>query len=109
MALKESGLNQHLDVFGGYWKCEDCGLIIEDELFSCPECNSKKPISETVDDLDSYVGVGGITLDQQEEMLADEGYAKKFGKWQKAKDDLQEIVRDKGVKSMKIASGRMKK
>ena len=56
-------------VLGGYWKCEDCGLIIEDELYTCPECKTKK-----TEDLDSYIGVNGITLDQQEEMTADNGF-----------------------------------
>jgi len=27
---------------GGYWKCENCGLLIEDELHVCPECSEKR-------------------------------------------------------------------
>jgi len=56
-------------VLGGYWKCEDCGLTIEDELYTCPECSAKKQ-----DNLDSYIGVNGITQDQQTEMIADNGF-----------------------------------
>ena len=68
-------------VLGGYWKCEDCGSIIEDELYICPECNEAddgiprlKSIREKQNDLDAYIGVNGITLDQQEEMRTDIGY-----------------------------------
>jgi RNA polymerase subunit RPABC4/transcription elongation factor Spt4 len=77
MTSNESDPDKHIGVLGGYWKCEDCGLLIEDELLVCPECQSKK-----ITDLDSYIGVGRITLDQQEEMIADEGYAKRFERWQ---------------------------
>jgi hypothetical protein len=67
---------------GGYWKCEGCGLLIEDTLYVCPECKAKKTENENVDkrlvalgpDLDSYIGVNGITMDQQDEMIADTGY-----------------------------------
>jgi RNA polymerase subunit RPABC4/transcription elongation factor Spt4 len=74
MKSVENELNKHIGVLGGYWKCEDCGLVIEDELFSCPECKAQK-----IDNLDFYIGVAGITMDQQEEMLADKGYAKNDG------------------------------
>jgi hypothetical protein len=76
MILKEE---LHL---GGYWKCEGCGLLIEDVLYVCPECLATKTENEDVDkrlftegpDLDSYIGVNGITMDQQDEMIADTGY-----------------------------------
>ena len=52
MKSVENELNKHIGVLGGYWKCGDCGLLIEDELFVCPECQFKK-----TDNLDFYVGV----------------------------------------------------
>ena len=51
---------------GGYWKCEGCGLLIEDTLYVCPECLAKK-------ELDSYIEINGIMIDQQDEMSADQG------------------------------------
>ena len=66
--MAQTTLDQY-PALGGYWKCEGCGLIIEDELFVCPECTAKK-----VDDLAKYIGVNGSTLDQQDEMIADNGF-----------------------------------
>ena len=58
MKSVENELNKHIGVLGGYWKCEDCGLLIEDELFVCPECQFKK-----TDNLDFYVGVNDFIHD----------------------------------------------
>ena len=33
-----------LHFLGGWWKCEGCGLLIEDDLFVCPECNAVKQV-----------------------------------------------------------------
>ena len=73
---------QHTLALGGYWKCEGCYLLIEDDLYVCPECNANKTENEDIDkrlfaagpDLDSYIGVNGITMDQQDEMRTDQGY-----------------------------------
>jgi rubrerythrin len=65
MEAAKSELNKHIEVLGGYWKCEDCGLTIEDELFVCPECdlaknglNRLKNIRKQQDDLDAFVDCG---------------------------------------------------
>ena len=34
-----------LHFLGGWWKCEGCGLLIEDDLYICPECNAIKQIA----------------------------------------------------------------
>ena len=60
-------------VLGGYWKCEDCGLLIEDELFVCPECKGKKTENEDVDKR-LFVEPSKLTMKEHEEMLADSGY-----------------------------------
>ena len=31
-----------LHFLGGWWKCEGCGLLIEDDLYVCPECDAIK-------------------------------------------------------------------
>ena len=33
-----------LHFLGGWWKCEGCGLLIEDDLYICPECNAVKKV-----------------------------------------------------------------
>ena len=38
-----------LRFLGGFWKCEECGLLIEDELFVCPECNAVNQSSPDAD------------------------------------------------------------
>jgi len=38
-----------LHFLGGFWKCEECGLLIEDELFVCPECNAVKLVKQDKD------------------------------------------------------------
>ena len=60
-------------VLGGYWKCEDCGLLIEDELFVCPECNAKKTENENIDKR-LFIEASELTIAEHEEMLADSGY-----------------------------------
>lgn len=34
-----------LHFLGGWWKCEGCGLLIEDDLYVCPECNAIKQVN----------------------------------------------------------------
>ena len=34
---------------GGFWKCEECGLLIEDYLYICPECNAVKLVNQDKD------------------------------------------------------------
>ena len=76
MAQETMTANEKANHFlGGYWKCEGCGLLIEDTLYICPECNAEKDVDAKKSlDLDSYIGVNGITMDQREEMIADKGY-----------------------------------
>ena len=60
-------------VLGGYWKCDGCGLLIEDELSVCPECNAKKTPNENIDKR-LFIEPSRLTILEHEEMLADNGY-----------------------------------
>ena len=64
---------QEHPVIGGYWKCEDCGLLIVDELSVCPECNAKKTKNENIDKR-LFMEASELTISEHEEMLADNGY-----------------------------------
>jgi RNA polymerase subunit RPABC4/transcription elongation factor Spt4 len=60
-------------VLGGYWKCEDCGLLIEDDLYVCPECHGKKTKNETVDKR-LFFEPSRLTIAEHEAMISDSGY-----------------------------------
>lgn len=66
-------LNLQHPSLGGYWKCEDCGLLIEDELLVCPECHGKKTQNEDVDKR-LFVEPSKLTMKEHEEMRTDSGY-----------------------------------
>mgnify|MGYP003657464110 FL=1 len=38
-----------LHFLGGFWKCEECGLLIEDDLYVCPECDAVKQVEPDAD------------------------------------------------------------
>ena len=61
MAHEAMTANEKANHFlGGYWKCEGCGLLIEDTLYICPECNVEKEVDAKKSlDLDKYIGVNG--------------------------------------------------
>ena len=38
-----------LHFLGGWWKCEECGLLMEDDLYVCPECDAVKQFDPDAD------------------------------------------------------------
>tara|TARA_R110000744_G_scaffold210123_1_gene329185 strand:- start:1560 stop:1727 length:168 start_codon:yes stop_codon:yes gene_type:complete len=38
-----------LHFLGGWWKCEGCGLLMEDDLYVCPECDAVKQFDPDAD------------------------------------------------------------
>ena len=41
-----------LHFLGGWWKCEECGLLVEDDLYQCPECYAVKQFEPDADNGD---------------------------------------------------------
>ena len=41
-----------LHFLGGFWKCEECGLLVEDDLYVCPECSAVKQFNSDADNGD---------------------------------------------------------
>tara|TARA_R110000751_G_scaffold99430_4_gene192977 strand:+ start:1262 stop:1513 length:252 start_codon:yes stop_codon:yes gene_type:complete len=76
MAHETLTANEKADYFlGGYWKCEDCGLLVEDDLYICPECAGKKTENEDITKR-LYVEASALTMAEHEEMIADNGMSK---------------------------------